>query len=254
MKRCAQCGQEYPDDVSVCPRDGSPLAEWEPAPPAAVAGTRPARHWRKNLLYFIVGFAACIFCEVVYLYGTYYFWVRPMQEHAFAQLAAPTFFSPHPAKLGFIAFGSDGKQFNFEKYRGRVIVLNVWATWCPPCMGELPSVGRLATHYATDTNVAVVCVSEEMKSTVFGNAKAAASGAPLFSTDGARLPAVYQTDVIPATFIIDRNGLIVAEHLGAANWADPAVVRFLDSLKSSPVAKGAPGPGSDAPGETTTSR
>ena len=105
-------------------------------------------------------------------------------------------------------------------------------------MAELPSLGDLAAHYANDKDVAVVCVSKELPETIFKNAGALRSGAPLYSIDGAGLPDVYVSDqgvpmtMIPVTFIIDPQGTIAFRSVGSADWADPTVFKFIDSLKS----------------------
>lgn len=156
-----------------------------------------------------------------------------MQEKTIKQIkfSAPEFFTPHPAGFDITAVGRGYKPFNFQDYRGRVVVLNVWATWCPPCMAELPSLGKLAAHYSADKDVAVVCLSQESAFTVFRSKAAQASQAPIYSLSGHHLPDVYQTDSIPATFVIDKKGMIVAKHIGGADWSDPSVIALIDSLR-----------------------
>ena len=100
-----------------------------------------------------------------------------------------------------------------------------------PCMAELPSLGKLAAHYSTDKDVAVVCLSQEPMNTVFKNTRAISSGAPLYCLSGQSLPGVYKTDGIPATFVIDKNGMIVFEHVGSADWSHSSVIKFIDSLR-----------------------
>lgn len=117
----------------------------------------------KSWLIFGVGFASCIVCIIALNYSTYYFWRKHMQEKLLKQvfqLSPPEFFTSHPADFSLSAVGADGKHFDFREYRGRVVVLNIWATWCGPCMAELPSVGKLAAHYSADKDVAVVCITE----------------------------------------------------------------------------------------------
>lgn len=161
-----------------------------------------------------------------------------MEENVLKQIALspPEFFTPQPANFDIAAVGRDNKPLNFQSYRGRVIVLNVWATWCPPCMAELPGLGTLAAHYSADKDVAVVCVSEEPADTVFKSKGAQDSKAPIYSLSGHPLPGVYKTDAIPATFVINKQGMIVAKHIGGADWAAPSVIAFIDSLKQRPTA------------------
>jgi len=147
-------------------------------------------------------------------------------------LSPPELFTPpHPTGFDITAVGRGSTPFNFQDYRGRIIVLNIWATWCTPCMAELPSLGKLAAHYSTDKDVAVICLSREPADTIFKNKGARDSQAPIYSLSAHQLPDVYQTDAIPATFVIDRKGMIVAKHIGAADWSAPSVIAFIDSLR-----------------------
>ena len=150
-----------------------------------------------------------------------------------SELSPPEFFKPYPADFSLSAVGSDGKHFDLREHRGRVVVLNIWATWCGPCMAELPSLGKLASHYSADKDVAIVCVSQEPAATVFKNTVATKSGAPLYSLSG-DLPKIYKTYAIPTTFIISKDGLIVARHIGSADWSAPSVISLIDSLRHRP--------------------
>lgn len=138
--------------------------------------------------------------------------------------------SPHAADFDLTAVGAGGKKLNLQDDRGKVIVLNVWATWCGPCMQELPGLGKLAAHYSADRDVAIVCISNESSDTVF-KSSAASVGAPIYSLDGHDLPDVYKTDAIPATFIINKSGQIVSQEIGSSDWADPSVIKYIDSLR-----------------------
>ena len=138
---------------------------------------------------------------------------------------------PVPAGFDIAAVGRGSKPFNFQDYRGGVVVLNVWATWCSPCMAELPSLGKLAAHYSAGRDVAVICLSQVPADTIFKDRGALDSQAPVYSLSGRQLPDVYETDAIPATFVIDRKGMIVAKHIGAADSSAPSAITFIDSLR-----------------------
>ena len=187
----------------------------------------------KAFLIFAAGFVSCLACIVALIFSAYYFWLKPMETKMLKNisLSPPAFFTPHPAGFDFTAVGTSAKQLDFKEYRGRVVVLNVWATWCTPCMMELPGLGKLAAHYSANKDVAVVCLSQEPMNTVFKNTRAIRSGAPLYCLSGQSLPGVYKTDGIPATFVINKNGMIVFEHIGSADWSHPSVIKFIDSLR-----------------------
>jgi thiol-disulfide isomerase/thioredoxin len=168
---------------------------------------------------------------VIFTFSAYHLWIKPMQTKMLKRMNStpPRFFAPHPAEFNFTAVGKGVDPLDFKAYRGRVVVLNVWATWCQP--GELSSFGRLAAHYSDDEDVAVVCVSQDPTNIVFKNTEAMSSGAPLYCLSGQRLPAVYKANGIPTTFVIDRSGMIVFEQTGYADWSHPSVIKFIDSLR-----------------------
>lgn len=149
-------------------------------------------------------------------------------------LAPPDFPIQQPAEFDFAAVGKNATPLNFADYRGRIVVLNIWATWCMPCMAELPSFGKLAAHYSGDKDVAVICLSQESADTIFKSRGALDSEAPIFSLSGHPLPSIYKTDSIPATFVIDKRGMIVFKHVGSTDWSHPSVIKFIDSLKQMP--------------------
>jgi thiol-disulfide isomerase/thioredoxin len=133
---------------------------------------------------------------------------------------------------------------SLDRYRGRVVFLNIWATWCPPCVAELPSIAHLAANPAL-RDVAFVCVSvDDNLQPVRRFVRERAPMLPVVWSAGAP-PEVFQTGGIPATFVIAPDGRIVVAQVGSARWDDPAVVDFLKAL-----AKSAPG-GAEATTGTT---
>ena len=115
--------------------------------------------------------------------------------------------------------------------KGKVVILNIWATWCQPCLIELPSLQKLAQHFAGADDVAVVCVSREPLKTVQKEMKDPAMCKLLFSSEGSILPAVYETKAIPATFVIDHSGRIVLTHIGTSNWNSPELIAYIEKLR-----------------------
>jgi thiol-disulfide isomerase/thioredoxin len=191
----------------------------------------------KSFLIFAAGFVSCVAGIVIFTFSAYHLWIKPMQTKMLKRMNStpPRFFAPHPAEFNFTAVGKGVDPLDFKAYRGRVVVLNVWATWCQP--GELSSFAKLAAHYSDDEDVAVVCLSQEPTNTVFKNKEAMSSGSLLYCVGGQRLPAVYKTNGIPATFVIDKNGVIVFEQVGYLDWSHPSVIKLIDSLrkKSNPA-------------------
>jgi len=123
----------------------------------------------------------------------------------------------------------DGKAVSLGDKRGRPIFLNEWATWCGPCVAELPSIQALYDSLnAEGVFFALVSYQEPAKLKKFVQEKSLRM--PVYTTKNTRPPKGYKSPGIPVTFILDRAGGIVAEHFGAANWDVLRVRRFLRRL------------------------
>lgn len=124
---------------------------------------------------------------------------------------------------------SDGSQpLGFEKQRGRPFVLNIWATWCVPCVKELPALDRLAGKLAAD-GIAVVALSEDDKGEAqvkpfLEKLKVTQITQQLYDPD---LKAFQDFSIrgLPTTFIVSAQGRIVAKLEGAAEWDSPEMIR-----------------------------
>jgi peroxiredoxin len=148
-------------------------------------------------------------------------------------------------QLNLIEVGSTAPEFNavhlpggaparIEDYRGKVVLLNVWATWCPPCQVEMPSMERLHRKLAGDPDFRLVAVSvDEDDSTVVNKfvKKMGLTFEILHNRDGS-IRQIYQTTGVPESFVIDRDGVIVKKVIGAADWDAPVnemlIRRLLD--------------------------
>ena len=123
----------------------------------------------------------------------------------------------------------DGRPVDLAQYRGKPIFLNVWATWCPPCVKEMPSIARLAANSKL-ADVVFLCVSEDQEAkeaeSFFGSGKPPMT---ILHSRGER-PGVFMTDGIPATFVISRDGRIVLAEVGMKDWDDAETVTLLEGL------------------------
>jgi peroxiredoxin len=126
----------------------------------------------------------------------------------------------------------EGKLHGLADFRGRVVVLNFWATWCPPCIDEMPSLQRLHQALA-DRGIAVVAVSVDER---FSDVPAFVQRFDLtFSVlydEGKKVSRKYQTFKYPETYILDREGRLKSKVVGPRDWAAPTVIRdIVDLLK-----------------------
>lgn len=119
-----------------------------------------------------------------------------------------------------------GEEIALGDLFDEVVFLNVWATWCRPCIAELPSIRALRDEVA-GAGVRFLLVSDEAPDTVREFAAEHELDLP-FATGG-RLPAALYTAAIPATFVLHR-GRIVYRHIGGADWNDPDFRSWLQDL------------------------
>jgi hypothetical protein len=98
-------------------------------------------------------------------------------------------------------------------------------------MGELPSLAKLAAHYATADDVKVVCVTKELPAQILAALKTNDAISVAYSTNGDRLPKVFTTSAIPATFVISKAGEIAFQHFGAADWASADAIKYIEKLR-----------------------
>jgi cytochrome c biogenesis protein CcmG/thiol:disulfide interchange protein DsbE len=127
-----------------------------------------------------------------------------------------------------------GDSVALSAMRGKVVVLNVWATWCHPCRQEIPQLQALHTTYA-ERGLAVVGVSVDAAGTEDGIrefAKEFAMTYPIWLDPDERVSSRFLTMGVPETFIIDRTGVIRWHRIGALQDGDAslkaAIARALD--------------------------
>ena len=117
-------------------------------------------------------------------------------------------------------------------YRGKVVVLNIWATWCAPCIYEMPSFARLRTA-VPDSNLAIVAVSiDEVVGADSVNAFAKNLGVnfDILLDSAAVISRDYQVTGYPETFVIATDGTIRKKWIGPLEWDSPANVALINGL------------------------
>ena len=121
-----------------------------------------------------------------------------------------------------------GKPVAFESYKGKPIFLNIWGTWCGPCLKEMPSIANLA-HNKRVNDYVFLCVAVQDELAVVKR-YVEENHLPMTIVTAESVPSVFETDGIPATFVLDRSGRIVLSQVGSASWDDPDVVDRLESM------------------------
>jgi thiol-disulfide isomerase/thioredoxin len=139
-----------------------------------------------------------------------------------------------------VAADLDGRPVSLAELRGEVVLLNVWATWCPPCREEMPSMQRLAEQLGPE-GLRIVAVSIDAASgkrdaggREGGDVRAFADEYGLtfdiWRDPEGRVQQIYRTTGVPESFVIDRRGMIVKKVIGATEWDSPANVELIRRL------------------------
>jgi thiol-disulfide isomerase/thioredoxin len=184
---------------------------------------------KKNL--FNVLFIALI-AIIIFVPSTKAFVIRGLMEIGL--------FKPNTAQkaknnidLSAIKFkASDGKILSLSALKGKIIFVNVWATWCPPCVAEMPSINQLYQKYKQDPNIAFVMVDADgdfNKSQAFMARKK--YNMPLY-TFYSTLPPNLLGQSIPTTFVFDKQGRLAFREEGAANYSSKKFINFIEELKA----------------------
>jgi peroxiredoxin len=123
---------------------------------------------------------------------------------------------------GFSLPALGGGELALASQRGKVVVLNFWATWCPPCVAEMPALERLQRALAPE-GVSVVTVSTDEDEAALRRFVADQRlTLPVLRDPGGRLAAsAYHTTGYPETFVLDRAGRVLQHVVGPAEWDSP---------------------------------
>ncbi|MDR8393150.1 TlpA family protein disulfide reductase [Aliifodinibius sp. S!AR15-10] len=135
-----------------------------------------------------------------------------------------------PAGLNMDLLSFEGEPVSLAAFKGKVIFLNYWATWCPPCIAEMPNIQSLYEEYKDSQKIAFVMVSvdeDAEKAEAFIARKEFTF--PVYHLAGPR-PGSLQSTVLPTTFVINRQGKIVAKKSGMASYNTSQFKSFLEKI------------------------
>lgn len=115
-----------------------------------------------------------------------------------------------------------GRPATLADYHGKVVLLNVWATWCAPCRVEMPSMERLHQKLGgSDFAIVAVSIDEADSGVVLTFARALGLTFDILHDRAGAIQRIYQTTGVPESFVIDRSGIIVKKVIGPAEWDGP---------------------------------
>lgn len=146
---------------------------------------------------------------------------------------------PHPFPIEAVPFeDASGKAVDFSQYQGKVVMVNMWATWCPPCVREIPALERLKAKLDPKT-FAFLPISIDAGGKAEVDAFLKAQGMEDFGSffDAPQnLRQVFPLDTIPATFILNGEGQLVAFVRSYVDWDDPKAEALLKGIIEAPAA------------------
>ncbi len=124
-----------------------------------------------------------------------------------------------------------GRATTLADYQGKVILLNIWATWCQPCRVEMPAIERLHKKLGgTDFQVVSVSIDADGDSVVSAYARDLGLTFQILHNQSGDIQQIYQTTGVPESFVIDREGIIVKKVIGAAEWDGPVNETLIERL------------------------
>lgn len=121
----------------------------------------------------------------------------------------------------------EGNNFKLDNAKGKVTLVNIWATWCPPCIAEMPSIQELYNDYGD--KIEFVLVSNEKQDVVKKFLEKKNYKLKTY-TPLSKAPETFSVRSIPRTFLLDKQGNIIIDESGAANWNSETVRNTIDDL------------------------
>lgn len=123
-----------------------------------------------------------------------------------------------------------GKSISLAELKGKVVFINFWATWCPPCIAEMPSIQDLYTKYKGNEQLVFIMVDVDGKYKQASDfMKKNGYTLPVYLPES-EVPKEYFAGSMPTTVILDKSGKLAFHHLGAADYSDPEITGFIDQL------------------------
>jgi len=114
--------------------------------------------------------------------------------------------------------------------RGQVVLVDFWASWCPPCVDEAPSLNALQQRIASRGGTVLGVSIDDDESAYQTFLKTYQVSFPTFRDPSKKIETDYGTSMIPETYVIDRNGKIDRKLVGAQDWTSPEMMAYLDSV------------------------
>jgi peroxiredoxin len=143
--------------------------------------------------------------------------IRPLQEGR----PAPDFTFPD----------LDARKVRLSDFRGKVVLVNIWATWCPPCRDEMPSMQKLYERFKGEHfEILAVSIDADGREAVAPFMQQMNLTFPALLDPKEKIRSLYGITGVPESFIVDRDGILVNKVIGPMDWSSPQVFDFFQEL------------------------
>ena len=133
-----------------------------------------------------------------------------------------------PADFNLTLMDEDGNTLSLADFKGKAIFLNMWATWCPPCIAEMPNINKLYKEVGDEVAFIMVSLDDDFETAKAFNKRKDFS-LPIYTLQSNR-PPMYQSSTVPTTYVISANEELVLTHKGMANYNTSKFRKFLKGL------------------------
>lgn len=136
-----------------------------------------------------------------------------------------------PEALSFTYRDAAGNNFNSENLKGKVVFINFWATWCPPCRAEMPSLEAMYQQFKDDDNYAFIFINEDEDISKAKNYLEVHNLTIPLMQSTSTFPSSLYSGTLPTTLLINKEGVVVMNHTGVGNYSSRNFIEELRSLK-----------------------
>ncbi len=137
----------------------------------------------------------------------------------------------NPAPNVTVTSLADGSTLKLSDLKGKVVLLNFWATWCPPCREEIPSMMKLNSLMAGKPfQMVAISIDEGGRKDIESFFKESGFSLPTYLDESGSSTKAYGITGVPESFIIDKKGVLVKKIIGGLAWDSPETVSFLEGL------------------------
>lgn len=124
-----------------------------------------------------------------------------------------------------------GKEVSLSDYRGKVVLVNIWATWCGPCRDEMPSMQRLYERLkGKDFEILAVSIDSTGSKAVAPFMEELNLTFPALLDPEGKIRTLYGITGVPESYVVDKKGILVEKVIGPLDWSTPKVLRFFQDL------------------------